>query len=366
MTQDLTVAVIGKGNMAKTVIGGLMTKGLDSSQIILSSPSINHQPFYEMILGGTTHKIKVAPSNQAAVEQANAVILVVKPFHAQTALSSIADALGSKPLVSAMAGITISTIRALLDLPNANITRLMPNTPATIGKGIGASFCDAPTLSALEQQYVNIICAAFGCPIELSNETLLNAVTATSGSGSAYVYLLIECLLEIYQNRGINEKLAMKTIEQHFVSESLATASADALLIRQFKNDMKQSAIEMNIDENNAIELVDKTFSGAMAFVQQEIQQNPLGPIKALVVQLRTNVTSKGGTTFAALECFRKNGLIDVLDQLMSPAVTNAEQERLFTSLNLIIKSAMMAASTRAEEMAEDAKAEAMQIKYQK
>ena len=154
--QNLVVAVIGKGNMAKTVIGGLMTKGLDSSQIILSSPSINQQPFYEMTLDGTTHKIKVAPSNQAAVEQANAVILVVKPFHAQTALSSIADALGSKPLVSAMAGITISTIRALLGLPDANITRLMPNTPATIGKGIGASFHNTPSLRPFEQEYINL------------------------------------------------------------------------------------------------------------------------------------------------------------------------------------------------------------------
>jgi pyrroline-5-carboxylate reductase len=306
-------------------------------------------------LNGKTHQIRVAPSNQSAVEQASSVILVVKPFHAEAVLSELNAALGSKPLISAMAGVTINAIRGLLGLPNANVIRLMPNTPATIGQGTGANFKEPMVLSQCLQKQVNNICLAFGCPIELKTESQLNAVTATSGSGAAYVFLLIEYLLKIYHaQRSMNERDAMAIIKHNFKTEAAPTATSDALLIRHFKKFMKQCAVNMGLEHNDAIQLVDQTFTGAMALVQMELKHNPTdSPIK-LVQQLRSNVTSKGGTTFAALECFRKQGLLIFLEQLMVPNLDQTEVEKLYQSLYTIIEAAEQAANDRAEEMAQE------------
>lgn len=356
-------AIIGKGNMAKTVIGGLLKDGINIEQIILSSPSINHLGYYEMEINGTTYQIKVAQSNEQAVQISDSVILVVKPFHAKTALESFAGVLKDKPLVSAMAGITIQTIKALLNAPDANIIRLMPNTPATIGQGTGASYQLAQmSLLSTQQESVELICKAFGCPISLNQESLLNAVTATSGSGAAYVFLFIECLLKIYVSQGLDEPSAMTLIENHFRTEEQLTAMNDALLLRQFKNDMKQCARDMDLKPVDAEQLVDQTFDGAMALVQQAIQHQPEKSPINIAAELRTNVTSKGGTTFAALETFRKGSLLEILKALMNPKLTQNELTQFQDSLSKLTRQAMCAASDRAEEMAHEAEINARPI----
>jgi pyrroline-5-carboxylate reductase len=355
-SNNQVIAVIGKGNMAKTVIGGLINKGVSAKRILISSPSINGQPFINMNFNGNTYEIKVAQTNREAVERSASVILVVKPFNAEVAINSFADVLNSKPLISAMAGITTQSIRGLLNSPLANVVRLMPNTPATIGMGIGATF-QAPdiTLSKTQQKDVNDIKIAFGCPIQLSQEYLLNSVTATSGSGAAYVFLLVEYLLEIYSRRNLSEKLAINMIQHNFEIETQSAAPNDALLIRQFKNYMKQCAVDMSIEQEDATTLVDQTFIGAMALIKQAINNEPTKSKREIVATLRNNVTSKGGTTFAALECFRNEGLLDILEPLMSPTLCSKSLPLLLQRLDMIIKQAMTAANNRAEEMAKEA-----------
>ncbi len=363
MEESNLIAIIGRGNMAKTVIGGLLNDGVTPDKIILSSPSINHLPSIDFTFNKTTHTFKVAKSNKEAIIKSDSIILVVKPFNAEEVLTDIAPVLDEKPLISVMAGISINTIQSLLNAPNANIIRLMPNTPASIGKGTGASYVKPTTfLSNAQLNQVNTITLAFGCPITLHNETLLNAVTATSGSGSAYVYLLIECLLDVYEKRGINSLLAMDKIRADFEGELQPSPSNNALIIRQFKNNMKQCAIDMGLTQKDAGILVEQTFSGAMALVNQTLGNKTDVSPKDSVAQLIINVTSKGGTTFAALDCFRKQGLLDIITEMMAPDSTKERYRALQNRLDITITKSMSAAYERAEEMAETAEQKANPI----
>ncbi len=204
MNMQLTrIALIGAGNMAAALIGGLRASGFDPTRIV-ASDRVPEQ------LGKLREKFGVGTfvNNVQAVAGANLVILAVKPQHLAAVATELAPAVAAeRPIVlSIAAGIRIESIRSWLG-GYASIARAMPNRPALLGKGITGLFAsaaiDRPARAAVER-----VLRAVGEVVWVEREELLDAVTAVSGSGPAYFFLLIELLAEAARELGLSAQAA--------------------------------------------------------------------------------------------------------------------------------------------------------------
>ncbi|MGI0118837.1 pyrroline-5-carboxylate reductase [Zooshikella sp. RANM57] len=259
-----TLAFIGAGNMAKSIINGLLTQGYspnliwatDTKQEALTSLATN--------LG-----INTSSDNNEAAKHADIVILAVKP----QVMSDVLNGLSNQPsldktlFLSIAAGITSSFIQQhfITELP---IIRAMPNTPAMIGCGATGLYAN-DSVSEEQKAYCESIFNAVGTTCWVEDENTLDTITAISGSGPAYFFLFMESLIEAAIQHGLAPEIAKQLVMQ--------TAKGAALM-----------AIESD----------------------QEI------------ASLRQNVTSPGGTTAQALSVFEQNNL----RQLVNNATTAAKQ----------------------------------------
>lgn len=197
------LAFIGAGNMASSIIGGLINKGFSPRQIIASDP---HE--------GSLEKLKaVAPvqtttDNFKAIAGADVVVLAVKPQVMQAVLAPLAAELRQhQPLIiSIAAGIEIHSIEKWLGgaLP---IVRCMPNTPALVQTGATGLFANT-AVSAEQRELADRILRAVGIALWVEHEVQLDAVTAVSGSGPAYFFLVMEAMQAAGEQLGLSADVA--------------------------------------------------------------------------------------------------------------------------------------------------------------
>jgi len=254
------ILLAGAGKMGGALLQGWMALGLSPAKVVVFEP----QPSPD-IAALTERGLRLNPPRDSVGEIAAAVV-AVKPQIAPEVLASLAPFVaGTTVVLSIMAG---RTLRFLADnLPRAALVRAMPNTPAAIGRGITVAVAN-PRVSPEQRALVDALLSAVGAVEWITDEALMDAVTALSGSGPAYVFLLAEAMTRAGTTAGLPPTLAA----------TLARA----------------------------------TVTGA----GELLNRSPLDP-----ATLRQNVTSPGGTTAAALEVLMAE---DGLERLMTAAIAAA------------------------------------------
>ncbi len=262
-----TIGFIGGGNMARSLAGGLIARGLAAQQIIISDPVPAQLEALATQLG-----VRTTPDNNVAAKDADVVILAVKPQDLRSVAESLATPLQARrPLViSIAAGIRSSDIeRWLGGIP---VVRAMPNRPALQNCGVTGLYA-APAVPAAARALAAEILDAVGVTVWVSEEAQMDAVTAVSGSGPAYFFLLVEMI----EAAGISLGLSAE------VSRRLAIETAYG--------------------------------SGCMA---RESVDPP--------ADLRKQVTSKGGTTEAALRHLEAHGVRSLFTQAITAAAQRSAE----------------------------------------
>lgn len=256
------IAFIGGGNMASSLVSGLITSGHAPQHIWVSD--INADAL--AVLSSTLH-VNTTATNDDAISEADVVVLAVKPqVLAAVAQQAAALIQQKQPLVvSIAAGISQASLSGWLGADTA-IVRCMPNTPALVLTGATALHANAKVSPAQRDLAENIM-RAVGIALWVTQETELDAVTAVSGSGPAYFFLLMEA--------------------------------------------MENTALSMGLDAETARLLVQQTALGA-AKIALESAESP--------EQLRQRVTSPGGTTQRAIETFIQGGFTELVAKALGAA----------------------------------------------
>lgn len=204
-------AVIGAGRMAEAMVGGMMSKGLQpASATHVFDTNSCRMDVYSKRWGVETHA-----SAADAVEQADLVLLSVKPQHMDTVLRDISGSLPSSALVVTIAaGCPISMFTEAL--PTAAVCRAMPNTPAMVGQGMSV-WTDTAGCSDEQRAQARRMLGCFGDELHVSEESYLDMATALVGSGPAYIYMFMEAMIDTGVHMGFPretaEKLVLKTVE---------------------------------------------------------------------------------------------------------------------------------------------------------
>jgi pyrroline-5-carboxylate reductase len=258
-----TIGFLGGGNMAEALIKGITSANLYAPDNVIAS---DIKPERLKLLANE-YKVQTTDDNAAMVKKANILVLSVKPQNMTEALQSIKEAFKPDTLViSIAAGIKVANITAVLG--DIAIVRVMPNTPALIGEGASALFANDKAKPMMEKAMS--IFSAVGKAVVVDDEGLIDAVTAVSGSGPAYYFLLME--------------------------------------------EMIKAASSLGLPDNVAKDLVLQTAKGA-ALLAAEADKKGESP-----AELRRKVTSPGGTTEAALKVFADGKI----SELISAAITRA------------------------------------------
>lgn len=259
------ITFIGGGNMAYSLISGLIASGFEPDSICASDP-LEEQRNRLTKLG-----IRTTQSNTEAVKQANVIVLALKPQVLCTVLQSIDTLNSDQLLISIAAGVSLA---ALSGSSNADqpVVRCMPNTPALLGAGITGLYANDKVSSA-QRATAETILGAVGKTLWVNDERALDAVTAVSGSGPAYFFYLMEAMV----NAGIS----------------------------------------LGLDPDTAIELTLETAYGAALMARQRTHPP---------AQLRANVTSPGGTTAAALSILDNADVAGSIRQALAGAATRSKE----------------------------------------
>ena len=204
------IGFIGCGAMARALAGGLVEAGVDASQIVASDPFASARSQFEEAIG-----TKAVEDNDAVVAQADVVVLAVKPGAIASVLEAIDTVHAARPLwISIAAGVPLEKLESALPA-GTRIVRTMPNTPALVGAGATAYFPSA-TVGDADIQLTEAILEAAGWCWRAPNEDLLDAVTGLSGSGPAYVFLILEALADAGVSQGLPrdaaQSLATRTV----------------------------------------------------------------------------------------------------------------------------------------------------------
>lgn len=218
------ISFIGGGNMATSLIGGLIADGRDPASIYVTDlDSAKLESLAERF------RVQTSSDNDEAVRFANAVVLAVKPQVMAKVATSVAVAANEhRPLfISIAAGVREPDIRRWLGY-DAAIVRSMPNTPALVGSGATALFAN-PHVNEEQRDLAESVLRAVGLTIWVDDEDLLDAVTALSGSGPAYFFLVMESMERAAVALGLNRDDArMLTIQTAFGAAKMALESSDA------------------------------------------------------------------------------------------------------------------------------------------
>ncbi|WP_336367375.1 pyrroline-5-carboxylate reductase [Marinobacter sp. C2H3] len=262
MSTSSTISFIGAGNMASAIIGGMLDKGYKPENLWVSAPEDSHLQALRKRYG-----VSVTTDNRYCAEQADMVILAVKPQVMADVCRDIAPVVqNTRPLmVSIAAGLTTDTLDEWLGggLP---LVRVMPNTPSLVGKGAAGLFANAQVKDK-QKAMVQSVFESIGSALWVDDEALLHSVTALSGSGPAYFFLMLEAL------------------------ESAAT--------------------DAGIEASTARALAIQTMAGAAEMAARS-EHDP--------AQLKRNVMSPGGTTEAAIHTFEDGGLRELVNKAYKAA----------------------------------------------
>ncbi len=259
-----SLVLVGAGKMGGAMLAGWLDRGLAGAAVTIVDPKLGP----EMTELTIRHSVRHLTDAGAAPDRPDVIVLAVKPQQMGAALPRLAALVGPETIVvSVAAGTTIATLQAALG--SGPIVRVMPNTPAMVGQGMSVAVA-SPAASEADRALVTALMDAVGKTAWVSEESLIDAVTAVSGSGPAYVFLLAEVLAEAGRAAGLPAELADQIARQTVIG-------AGALL-----------------------------------------GGSPLDP-----ATLRKNVTSPGGTTAAALAVLMADG---GMQDLMTAAVAAATQ----------------------------------------
>ncbi len=260
-----TIAFIGGGNMASAIIGGLVRQGHPASQIEVVEP---FAPTREALLKnfGLEAQAEAGP----ALQRASIVVWAVKPQTFKDAAAQARAHTTSALHLSVAAGIRSDSIAQWL--ATERIVRTMPNTPALVGKGMSALYA-RPAVGAEERAKVEAILASTGEFLWVESEKQLDAVTALSGSGPAYVFYFLEA--------------------------------------------MARAGTAMGLTDQQAHQLAVGTFVGASELARRSDEPPAV---------LRERVTSKGGTTYAALQSMEASGVAAAFEAAMRAAEQRAHE----------------------------------------
>ncbi len=249
MQNELKIAFVGGGNMAQALIGGLADK-------LTAAANIHVIDVVPEALSGLAQRFGVttASAPTAVLADADVIVLAVKPQQLREVVAAVRPYLKSQLVLSIAAGIRAADLSRWLGGHQA-IVRTMPNTPALVGRGITGAVAMAG-VSVQQKDIADAILRAVGETVWIPDEAQIDAVTALSGSGPAYVFYFIEA--------------------------------------------MQQAAVELGLTEAQGRLLAQATFAGAAELAARSDEP---------VALLRERVTSKGGTTYAALTSMDASGM---------------------------------------------------------
>ena len=259
---DPRIAFIGGGNMAASLIGGLRAQGIAAASISVSDPGEAQRARL-----AAEHGVATFADNAKALAGADVVVLAVKPQVMQAVCRDLAASLQPGQLiVSIAAGINCASLQDWLGPQPQAIVRCMPNTPSLLRQGVSGLFANDQVSDAQKQQAERLL-SAVGLALWLDEESLIDAVTAVSGSGPAYFFLLIEAMTAAGERLGLPRETAARLTMQ--------TALGAARM-----------ACESDVD----------------------------------AAELRRRVTSPNGTTEAAIKAFQAGGFETLVQQALDAA----------------------------------------------
>jgi len=215
-----TIGFIGGGNMAEAIIKGVIKARIyEPGRIFVSDVRADRLAFLREEYG-----IVGFDKNSGPAGEADIIVLSIKPQNMNDVLREIKDAVkAEKLIISIAAGIRLGSIAAVLgEVP---IVRVMPNTPALIGEGAAALYANEKARPMLEK--ARSIFESVGLAVVVDNEDLIDAVTAVSGSGPAYYFLLMEEMIEAAAAMGLDRGLAKDLVLQTAKGASLLAIEAD-------------------------------------------------------------------------------------------------------------------------------------------
>lgn len=263
---SFSIGFIGGGNMARSIIGGLAADASVSPEILVYDHS-------KETLAGLKKEFAVTTvtSNQTLVDQCNVIVLAVKPQVMKSVLSELDTSKTSAVFLSIAAGLKIESLTKWLraEVP---VIRAMPNTPALVQCGATGLFANA-LASTQHKNYADVIMTAIGSAVWVDSEDLLDVVTALSGSGPAYYFLVMEA--------------------------------------------MQLAAEKLGLDTGTARQLTIQTALGAATLASQSTEESSI---------LRQRVTSPGGTTEQAINTFMDNDLIEIVGKAMQAAYDRSKE----------------------------------------
>lgn len=222
MNDTDTIAFIGAGNMAAALISGLIADGIDPGRLLASDPD------QAKTAAIAATGVRTLQDNKQAVQEADTVILAVKPQVLREVAEGIADSVRvHKPLlISIAAGIRCASLDNWLG-GDAALVRTMPNTPAMIQAGASVLYATAQVSDA-QRQTAESILRAVGLTQWVEDEQLMDAVTALSGSGPAYFFLVMEAMSAAGRELGLDEQTAhLLTLQTALGASRMAMESED-------------------------------------------------------------------------------------------------------------------------------------------
>jgi pyrroline-5-carboxylate reductase len=265
MSTRSPIAFIGGGNMASAILGGLIGAGSPPEDFIVVEPQLAQRERLRSDWG-----IEAKAQADDALASASLVVWAVKPQVFAEAAAACAPHVAAALQLSIMAGVRCASLVRATD--SERVVRAMPNTPALIGRGIAGLYA-MPVVSTAECLRIEQVLAPTGSCVWVPREADLDAVTALSGSGPAYVFYLIEAMVEAGSQMGLSPEIARQ--------------------------------------------LAQETFAGSAALAMQSAESP---------ATLRERVTSKGGTTYAALNSLQASGVKDAFVRALHAARDRAEE----------------------------------------
>jgi pyrroline-5-carboxylate reductase len=266
--QTARLVFIGAGNMANSIIGGLVSHGYPAQLITATDPNAEQLDKLAQETG-----INTSTDNAVAVADSDAIILAVKPQVMEAVTSPLKDIIANnKPLIiSIAAGITVANLLDWMgeDLP---VIRTMPNTPALVQTGATGLFANN-AVSKQQKSLANTVFSAIGIASWFNQESDLDAVVAVSGSGPAYFFMMMEA--------------------------------------------MEEAGVKLGLSAESARELTLQTALGAAKLAQAS---------DVSTAELRRRVTSPGGTTEQAIKCFEEGGLRELVDTALQAASKRSKE----------------------------------------
>lgn len=261
------ISFIGGGNMAQALISGLIGCGTEPSLITVADPNLDIR---EQLAAKGLNTVDPATDSKAAVIGADIVVLAVKPQVMKAVVGTFADALDTQLVISVAAGLSTDLLSDMLH-GYRNIVRAMPNTPAMIQMGATGLY-GTEDISAEQKQLATAMMEASGLVMWIEDEAHMHAVTAVSGSAPAYMFYIIESMVD--------------------------------------------GAVALGLDREQASSLAMQTMLGA-AKMAMDSEDTP--------AELRRKVTSPNGTTQAAIESMQDNDIGRQIGEAMQACYDRSE-----------------------------------------